>query len=123
MRRKSRNRRREKLLARKERVARRLGASERTRLTVYRSARHIYAQLVDPRSGRTITSTSTRSKSVVGDVESTGNVEAAKRVGKAIAELARERQIENVVFNRNGFLYHGRVKALAEAAREAGLRF
>ena len=123
MRRKSRNRRRGKLLARKRRVARRLGASDRTRLTVYRSARHIYAQLIDPGSGRTITSTSTRSKSVVGDVKSTGNVEAAKRVGKAIAELARERQIEDVVFNRNGFLYHGRVKALADAAREAGLRF
>ena len=104
-------------------MARRLGACDRTWLTVYRSARHIYAQLVDPRSGRTITSASTRSKSVAGDVKSTGNVEAAKRVGKAIAELARERQIDEVVFNRNGFLYHGRVKALAEAAREAGLRF
>jgi len=92
-------------------------------LTVYRSARHIYAQLVDPASGCTIASTSTRSKTVSGDAKSTGNVEAAKRVGKAIAELALERKIEEVVFNRNGFLYHGRVKALAEAAREAGLRF
>ena len=122
MKRKAVSRKRGKLLARKQRVARGLGASDRTRLTVYRSAKHIYAQLVDPGSGRTITSASTRSKSVVGDVGSTGNVEAAKRVGKAIAELARERQIEDVVFNRNGFLYHGRVKALAEAAREAGLR-
>jgi large subunit ribosomal protein L18 len=92
-------------------------------LTVYRSARHIYALLVDPESGRTIASTSTRAKAVAGGANSTGNVEAAKRVGKAIAELALERQIEEVVFNRNGFLYHGRVKALAEAAREAGLRF
>ena len=111
------------MLARKERVARGLTASDRTRLTVYRSARHIYAQLVDSKSGRTITSVSTRSKAVAGAGESTGNVEAAKRVGKAIAEAALERQIEEVVFNRNGFLYHGRVKALAEAAREAGLRF
>jgi large subunit ribosomal protein L18 len=120
---KARNRKRGKLLARKQRVARGLRASDRTRLTVYRSARHIYAQLVDPASGRTIVSTSTRSKSVVGDEKSKGKVEAAKRVGKAIAELALERKIEEVVFNRNGFLYHGRVKALAEAAREAGLRF
>ena len=123
MRRKARNRKLGKLLARKERVARRLGSSDRMRLTVYRSSKHIYAQLVDPQSGRTVAATSTRSKSVAGDVKSTGNVEAAKRVGKAIAELARARQIEEVVFNRNGFLYHGRVKALAEAAREAGLRF
>jgi large subunit ribosomal protein L18 len=123
MRRKARNDKLGKLQARKRRVTRGLGASDRTRLTVYRSARHIYAQLVDPSSGRTIAAASTRSKSVAGDATSTGNVEAAKRVGKAIAELAREKQIEEVVFNRNGFLYHGRVKALAEAAREAGLRF
>jgi len=120
---KARNRKRGKLLARKQRVTRGLRASDRTRLTVYRSARHIYAQLVDPASGRTIVSTSTRSKSVVGAGKAKGKVEAAKRVGKAIAELALERKIEEVVFNRNGFLYHGRVKALAEAAREAGLRF
>jgi len=123
MKRKPGSRKRGKLLARKQRVARGLGASARTRLTVYRSARHIYAQLVDSGSGRTIASTSTRSQSVAGGQQSTGNVEAAKRVGKAIAELALEKQIEEVVFNRNGFLYHGRVKALAEAAREAGLRF
>jgi len=123
MKRKTGNRKLGKLLARKQRVARGLSSSDRTRLTVYRSARHIYAQLVDPESGRTIASTSTRSKSVAGDGQTTGNVEAAKRVGKAIAEMALERKIEEVVFNRNGFLYHGRVKALAEAAREAGLRF
>lgn len=123
MKRKPGNRKRGKLLGRKQRVTRGLGASARTRLTVYRSARHIYAQLVDSGSGRTIASTSTRSQSVAGGGQSTGNVEAAKRVGKAIAELALEKQIEEVVFNRNGFLYHGRVKALAEAAREAGLRF
>jgi large subunit ribosomal protein L18 len=123
MRRKAGNPKRGKLLARKQRVTRGLAASDRTRLTVYRSARHIYAQLVDPGSGRTIVSVSTRSKDFAGDGSSGGNVEAAKRVGKAIAEAALQRQIEEVVFNRNGFLYHGRVKALAEAAREAGLRF
>jgi large subunit ribosomal protein L18 len=90
---------------------------------VFRSAKHIYAQLVDPETGRTIGSVSTRSRAVRADVAATGNIEAAKRVGQAVAELAREKQIERVVFNRNGFLYHGRVKALAEAAREAGLQF
>jgi large subunit ribosomal protein L18 len=84
---------------------------------------HIYALLVDAESGRTLASVSTRSKALAEGLSSTGNVEAAKRVGKAIAELAREKRIDEVVFNRNGFLYHGRVKALAEAAREAGLRF
>jgi large subunit ribosomal protein L18 len=88
---------------------------------VFRSAKHIYAQLVDS-DGRTLGAVSTRSKDVVGELQSGGNVEAAKRVGKALADLAREKKIERVVFNRNGFLYHGRVKALAEAAREAGLQ-
>jgi large subunit ribosomal protein L18 len=97
--------------------------SPRTRLTVYRSSKHIYAQLVDAVTGRTIGTVSTRSKQVRGDVSSTGNIEAARRVGKGVAELAREKEIERVVFNRNGFLFHGRVKALAEAAREAGLQF
>ncbi len=121
MERKVRDRKRGKQLARKTRVSRRLARSERPRLTVYRSARHIYAQLVEAGSGRTIGAVSTRSKSL--GLGSTGNVEAAKKVGTAIAELAREKQIESVVFNRNGFLFHGRVKALAEAAREAGLQF
>ena len=122
MQRKIRDEKRANLLARKKRVVRRLGRSGRPRLTVYRSAKHIYAQLVDP-SGRTLASVSTRSAAVREGLSGTGNVEAAKKVGKAIADLARERQIEEVVFNRNGFLYHGRVKALADAAREAGLRF
>jgi len=90
---------------------------------VFRSAKHIYAQIVDAETGRTITTVSSRSKQLMGDAAATGNVEAAKVVGKAIAEAAREKNIDRVVFNRNGFLYHGRVKALAEAAREAGLRF
>jgi large subunit ribosomal protein L18 len=112
-----------KLAARRARVAGRVARSRRTRLTVYRSAKHIYALLVDAETGRTLGSVSTRAKAVVDGLASTGNVEAARRVGKAIAELARDKQIDAVVFNRNGFLYHGRVKALADAAREAGLKF
>ena len=109
-------------LARRARTTKSLRHSERPLLTVFRSAKHIYAQLVDPVSGRTLAATSTRSKTVAGDA-GTGNVEAAKRVGSAIAAIAREKGIERVVFHRNGFLYHGRVKALADAAREAGLEF
>ncbi len=109
--------------ARRARTLRRLASVDAVRLTVYRSARHIYAQLFDPVSGRTVAAVSSRSKSVADGLEKTGNVEAARRVGQAIAALAREQQIGRVVFNRNGFLYHGRIKALAEAAREAGLEF
>ena len=109
--------------ARKARVVRSLGAGDRVQLIIYRSARHMYAQLFDPESGRTLGGVSTRSASVAEGLPATGNVEAAKRVGKAIAEIARARNVEKVVFNRNGFLYHGRVKALADAAREAGLQF
>jgi large subunit ribosomal protein L18 len=98
-------------------------SSDRPRLTVFRSAKHIYAQLIDAETGRTIMTVSSRSKQVMGEAAGTGNVDAAKMVGKAIAEAAREKKIDRVVFNRNGFLYHGRVKALAEAAREAGLQF
>jgi large subunit ribosomal protein L18 len=108
---------------RRGRVNRKVARSARPQLMVYRSAKHIYAQIVDGETGRTITTISSRSKAVAGEAAGTGNVEAAKRVGKAVAEAARERQIETVVFNRNGFLYHGRVKALADAAREAGLQF
>jgi large subunit ribosomal protein L18 len=90
---------------------------------VFRSAKHIYAQLIDAERGCAIGSVSTRSPAVRGSVSSTGGVDGAKAVGTAIAQLAREKGIEKVVFNRNGFLYHGRVRALAEAAREAGLEF
>ncbi|MDD9802075.1 MAG: 50S ribosomal protein L18 [Deltaproteobacteria bacterium] len=122
MKRKIRNRKRAAFEARKARVVRQLGRSARPRLTVYRSARHIYAQLVDPSSGRTLGAVSSRNREIAA-AGATGNLEAAARVGRAIAELAREKQIESVVFNRNGFLYHGRVKALAETARENGLKF
>ena len=120
MQRKIRNRKRGALEARQRRTARNIARSSRPRLTVYRSSKHIYALLVDPVSGKTLGSVSTRAKSISG---STGNIEAASQVGKAIAEVAKQHNIEEVVFNRNGFLYHGRVKALAEAAREGGLRF
>jgi large subunit ribosomal protein L18 len=123
MRTKYRNEKSRKHAARRSRVVRRIESSERPRLTVFRSSRHIYAQLVDPISGRTLASASTRSKQVAGDLGATGNVEGAKRVGRAIADMARQKDIDAVVFNRNGFLYHGRIKALADAAREAGLKF
>jgi large subunit ribosomal protein L18 len=113
---------RRRYFARKQRTTRATAGAEHPRVVVFRSARHIYAQLVDPRDGRTLGSVSTRSESLRGE-GATGNVAAAKRVGAALAALAAEKQIERVVFNRNGFLYHGRVKALAEAAREAGLKF
>jgi large subunit ribosomal protein L18 len=120
---KIRDPRRAKREARQGRVRRGLQTSARPRLTVFRSARHIYAQLEDAVTGRTIGGVSTRSPNLRGELGKTGNVEAAKRVGRAIAEVARSRGIDRVVFNRNGFLYHGRVKALADAAREAGLEF
>jgi large subunit ribosomal protein L18 len=123
MKRKIRNPKRATWAARRSRVARRLAGGDRVQLTVFRSARHIYAQLVEPATGRTLGTVSTRSTSLAEGLSSTGNVEAAKRVGRAVAELARARNVEKVVFNRNGFLYHGRVKALADAAREAGLDF
>lgn len=120
MKKKIRDPKRQQQLARRQRVRRSVEGSSRTRLTVFRSARHIYAQLIDPVSGATLGSASTRSSALAAE----GNkVDAAKKVGEAIAALAKDKDIDEVVFHRNGFLYHGRVKALAEAAREAGLRF
>ncbi len=110
-------------LARKSRVKNKIATDDRAWLTIFRSNKHMYAQIVDATTGRTLASASTRSKDVLGDAEGTGGVEAAKRVGMAIARQAQELQIEKVVFNRNGFLYHGRVKAVADGAREAGLEF
>ena len=108
---------------RKKKTRKQLGFGERPQLTVYRSAKHIYAQIIDPLSGKTLTGISTRSPAVRGDLNSTGDVEAAKRVGAAIAKAALDREIREVTFNRNGFVFTGRVKALADAAREAGLSF
>ena len=97
------------------------GSAERPRLNVYRSVNHIYAQLVDDTAGVTLVSASTSEK---GAKKATGgNVASAKEVGKRIAERAKEKGISKVVFDRGGYLYHGRIKALADAAREAGLQF
>jgi large subunit ribosomal protein L18 len=98
------------------------GTAERPRLNVYRSLNHIYTQVIDDATGTTIASASTVSKK--GDGKKVGgNVAAAKEVGKLIAERAKEKGIKRVVFDRGGYLYHGRIKALADAAREAGLEF
>ena len=122
MKKKIQNTKRRKWLARKARTRTARGRSDRVALTVYRSTKHIYAQLVEPGTGRTLATASTRDRSIAGD-GGTGNVEAAKKVGEAIGRIAREKSIDQVVFNRNGFLYHGRVKAVADGAREAGLQF
>ncbi|MDO3379091.1 50S ribosomal protein L18 [Geoalkalibacter halelectricus] len=116
--------RRKARLKRKDRVRRKVvGVPGRPRLCVFRSAKHIYAQIIEDTSGTTLAAVSTLNKDVVADQEATGNVEAAKLIGKAIAQKALEKDIKEVVFDRNGFLYHGRVKALADSAREAGLVF
>lgn len=98
------------------------GTSERPRLSVFKSARHIYAQIIDDTKGVTLAACSTVT-SDAAELAYTGNVAAATHVGKEIARLAMEKGISSVVYDRNGFLYHGRIKALADAAREAGLRF
>src|SRR6266550_8157147 len=95
------------------------GSGERPRLALYRSLNHIYAQIVDDQLGQTIVSASTIEKELRGSTG--GNIDAARRIGKAIAERALEKGISSVVFDRGGYLYHGRIKALTEAAREAGL--
>lgn len=92
-------------------------------MTVFRSSQNIYAQIIDDESGKTLCAASTRNKAVRGDVSYGGNIAAAKMVGTKLAELARDRSIEAVCFDRNGYRYHGRVRALADAAREGGLRF
>jgi large subunit ribosomal protein L18 len=117
----------ERRVARKKRqtrVRKKVGGSiERPRLCVFRSSKHIYAQIIEDVTGKTLVAASTVAKDTGDSVKYTGNVEAAKAVGKQIAEKALAKDIKQVVFDRNGFLYHGRVKALADAAREAGLTF
>lgn len=106
------------LTRRRKRVRKKIsGTGERPRLTVHRSLKHIYAQLIDDASGTTLAAASSVSLKIPG-----GNVEAAKKVGKSLAESAKKGKIGTVAFDRNGRLYHGRVKALADAAREAGLK-
>ena len=99
------------------------GTTERPRLNVFKSARHIYAQLIDDVTGTTLAAASTLTENVSPGLKYTGNIEAAGKVGAEIAKIALASDISAVVFDRNGFLYHGRVKALAEAARENGLTF
>jgi large subunit ribosomal protein L18 len=99
-----------------------LGTSERPRLNVYRSLNHIYVQLIDDLEGKTLVAAHS-AEGEKGQKRTGGNVAAAKSVGKAIAERAKDKGIKKVVFDRGGYIYHGRVKALADAAREAGLEF
>ena len=100
-----------------------LAAGTRARLSVFRSSKHIYAQLIDDVKGETLAAASTMEKTMRGDGKKGTNVAAAKAVGKLIAERAKEKGIKDVVFDRGGYLYHGRIKALADAAREGGLNF
>lgn len=93
------------------------------RLTIHRTPRHTYAQIISGETGKVVATASTVSKDMKGGLKYTGNVEAAEAVGKVIAEKAKSAGIEAVAFDRSGFKYHGRVKALADAAREAGLKF
>ena len=117
------DRKRRLWLRRKKRVRKRLARAERPILTVFRSNKHIYAQIIDPLTGRTLTGVSTRSPAVREGLSSGKDREAAAKVGRAIAERAQGREIREITFSRNGFLYSGRIKALADAAREAGLKF
>jgi large subunit ribosomal protein L18 len=109
---------------RKKRVRGRIkGILERPRLNIFRSLRHIYAQAIVDSTGKTLVSASTLSSELKGNFHNPGNVEAAKKVGELIAKKCLEKGIQKVVFDRNGYLYHGRIKALAEAARVSGLIF
>ena len=102
------------------------GTTERPRLSVFRSMTHIYAQVIDDLSGQTLVSASTVEPSLKGALEKAargGNVKGAEAIGKAIAERSIEKGIKRVVFDRSGFLYHGRIRAVADAARKAGLEF
>ena len=109
---------------RRGRVRRKVrGTDERPRLSVFRSLQHLYVQVISDETGATLVSASSAAKELRDGLISKRNLAAAKAIGTAIAERCREKGIEQVVFDRNGFLYHGRVQALAEAAREAGLKF
>lgn len=108
---------------RAQKARRKIREQGKARLSVYRSANHIYAQIIDDRQGHTMAAASTLDKDVAGQVGASGNTEAAKKVGEAIASRAKEAGVEDVAFDRSGYQYHGRVKALAEAARENGLKF
>ena len=118
------DKKREARLKRQVRVRKKVrGTAQRPRLNVFRSARHIYAQLIDDTAGTTLATASSVLDDINSGLKYTGNIEAAGKVGAEIARRALAKDITTVVFDRNGFLYHGRVKALAEAARENGLTF
>ena len=109
---------------RKLRIRKKLGGTtERPRLTVFRSSKHIYAQVIDDVTGKTLAHASTLSKDLKGTLDDDKKMDAAKKVGALIAKVCKSKGIDKVVFDRNGYLYHGRVSALAQAAREAGLEF
>ncbi len=109
---------------RKKRIRKKVtGTTERPRLTVFRSARHIYAQVIDDTRGATLAAASTLTTGVKESVSEANKTDAAKQVGAAIAKVCSEKGISKVVFDRNGYIYHGRIRALAEGAREAGLSF
>jgi len=111
-------------LKRKKRIRKKIsGTLEKPRLSVFRSTKHIYAQIIDDTAGQTLTSASTLDADIKADTEAKGKVGAARLVGKLVAERALEKGIRQVVFDRNGFLYHGRIKAISDGAREAGLGF
>jgi len=109
---------------RKDRIRKKVeGTPERPRLTVFRSAKHIYAQVIDDTKGSTLVSVSTLTKTIRTDAGDKAKTDAAKLIGAEVAKACKSKGIAKVVFDRNGFLYHGRIKALADAAREAGLDF
>jgi large subunit ribosomal protein L18 len=99
------------------------GTPQRPRLAVHFSGQHIYAQIIDDEAGKTIAAVNTTEKDFTGTASTKANVETAVKVGKLVAERARSRNVSQVVFDRGGFIYHGKVKALADAAREGGLQF
>jgi large subunit ribosomal protein L18 len=109
---------------RKLRIRRKIsGTPERPRLSVFRSSMHIYAQVVDDSTGKTLAAASTLSRDLKAATDDGNKTDAAKKVGALIAKMCLGKNVEKVVFDRNGYMYHGRVKALADAAREAGLNF
>ncbi len=120
----SRSKKKTARLKRKKRIRKKLsGTPERPRLTVFRSSRHIYAQVVDDTRGHTLASASTLEKNVKLDPELKGKISSAGMTGKILAERVISKGITHVVFDRNGFRYHGRMKAVSDSAREAGLKF
>lgn len=118
------NKRQEARIRRQQRVRKKVkGTSERPRLSVFRSSKHIYAQIIDDVQGRTLVSCGSTEEAIKSLDKPESKCSAANIVGKMVAERAKEKGIEQVVFDRNGFLYHGRIKAVSDGAREAGLKF